>query len=435
MTADTVATSDARGWHLITRVRAWKVWGLRRPALAFLVAVEALALTLTVTAFAQIRWDSDSFGRLILLLSLSIVYTELTHQMYRMRLYLGTDRLVELYSVWVFAAVIVLPVGYMATLVIGAYTYAGVRRSQQRTTPHRHLYSGAVLLTTAIVADLIASQLQPQLAQLPSGPMTAVAVAVATVAFLVINLALIAIVIRLAAGPLPIKQLLPARDEIALDFSTLVLGVLTAEMVRDLVWLTPAVLILMMLLQRSSLVSQLQVAATTDTKTGLLNATAWQELAQRELLRARRDESPCAVMLLDLDHFKLVNDTLGHLSGDRALKAVADGLKKELRGYDAVARFGGEEFVVFLNDLQFADARQVAERTLERVRGVIVTGQDPDGPYCTLTASIGLASYPEHGTELTDLLEAADVALYGAKRDGRDRVGEPRWGIEEPVSH
>jgi diguanylate cyclase (GGDEF)-like protein len=206
-------------------------------------------------------------------------------------------------------------------------------------------------------------------------------------------------------------------------------------MVRDLAWLTPAVLILMLLLQRSSLVSQLQVAATTDTKTGLLNATAWQELAQRQLLRARRDESPCAVMLLDLDHFKRVNDTLGHLSGDRALKAVAEALKRELRGYDAVARFGGEEFVVFLNDVSLADARQVAQRTIERVRGVVIAGQDPNGPECRLTASIGLSAYPLHGTDLTDLLEAADVALYGAKRDGRDRVGEPRWGVDDRVTH
>ena len=110
---------------------------------------------------------------------------------------------------------------------------------------------------------------------------------------------------------------------------------------------------------------------------------------------------------------------------------MADALKKELRGYDAVARFGGEEFVVFLNDLEIDEARRVAERILERVRGLIVTGQDQEGPHCTLTASIGLSAYPEHGHDLTDLLEAADVALYGAKREGRDRVGEPHWGVDE----
>jgi diguanylate cyclase (GGDEF)-like protein len=334
-----------------------------------------------------------------------------------------------------FAAVVILPLAYTVALVVSLYVFAGLRRKRQRTTPYRLLYSGAVLVLAAMFAEIVATQVQPGLAQLPAGPMTAAAISAGLVTFLLTNIVLVAAAIYFSAGPLPIRQLIPARDELALEVSTLVLGVLTAEMVRDLAWLTPAVLILMLLLQRSSLVSQLQVAATTDTKTGLLNATAWQELAQRQLLRARRDESPCAVMLLDLDHFKRVNDTLGHLSGDRALKAVAEALKRELRGYDAVARFGGEEFVVFLNDVSLADARQVAQRTIERVRGVVITGQDPNGPECRLTASIGLSAYPLHGTDLTELLEAADVALYGAKRDGRDRVGEPRWGVDDRVTH
>jgi diguanylate cyclase (GGDEF)-like protein len=431
MTAKTIATSDTRGLPPFERVRAWKVWTLPRRALFLIVIVEALTALSIILIFSAAAWHADQFGRFSLLLVLGIAYTELTYQMRRMRGYLGSETIVELHSVWMFAAVIIMPTAYTVALVVGLYLFAGFRRKRQRTTPYRLLYSGAVLVITAISAEVVATSIQPQLAGLPSGPVTAVAIGASLLAFLLTNMLLVAAAIYLAAGPLPIRQLIPDRDELALEVSTLVLAVMTAEMVRDLVWLTPAVLILMLLLQRSSLVSQLQVAATTDTKTGLLNATAWQELAQRELLRAKRDGSPCAVILLDLDHFKRVNDTLGHLSGDRALKAVADTLKKELRGYDAVARFGGEEFVVFLNDLEIDQARRVAERTLERVRGVIVTGQDLDGPHCTLTASIGLSVYPDHGSELTDLLEAADVALYGAKRDGRDRVGEPHRGVDE----
>ena len=81
--------------------------------------------------------------------------------------------------------------------------------------------------------------------------------------------------------------------------------------------------------------------------------------------------------------------------------------------------------MVFLNDLNLEEAVIVAERTLARVRGLVITGQAPDGENQTLTASIGLAAYPQHGQELTDLLEAADLALYAAKRAGRDRVGLP----------
>jgi diguanylate cyclase (GGDEF)-like protein len=431
MTAETIATSDTRGLHRFGRVRAWKVWALPWRALLLIVIVEALTALAIIRVFSEAAWNAGQYGRFSLLLVLGIAYTELTYQMRRMRGYLGSETIVELHSVWMFAAVIITPTAYTVALVVGLYLFAGFRRKQQRTTPYRLLYSGAVLVITAISAEAVATRIQPQLAELPSGPMTAVAIGAGLLAFLLTNMVLVAAAIYSAAGPLPIRQLIPDRDELALELSTLILAVMTAEMVRDLVWLTPAVLVLMVLLQRSSLVSQLQVAATTDVKTGLLNATAWQELAQRELLRARRDGSPCAVMLLDLDHFKRVNDTLGHLSGDRALKAVADALKKELRGYDAVARFGGEEFVVFLNDLEIDVARQVAERTLERVRALIVTGKDQDGPHCTLTASIGLSAYPEDGSDLTELLEAADVALYGAKRDGRDRVGEPRWDVDE----
>ena len=239
------------------------------------------------------------------------------------------------------------------------------------------------------------------------------------------NSILVLTTIYLAVGPVPWRDLLPEREELALEVGTLVLGMFLAQALIATPWLLPMVIVLLVLLQRSSLVAQLEVAAATDTKTGLLNASAWQELAQRELVRSQHTASPCALMLLDLDHFKRVNDTLGHLAGDAALRAIGDALKRELRGYDAVARFGGEEFVVLLNDLNLDAAVLVAERTLGRIRSLEIAGAVDDPVELRLTASIGLAAHPQHGQHLTDLLEAADVALYAAKRAGRDRVGLP----------
>ena len=141
---------------------------------------------------------------------------------------------------------------------------------------------------------------------------------------------------------------------------------------------------------------------------------------------------PARFLLMDLDHFKRVNDTAGHLAGDAALKAIGDALKRELRGYDAVARFGGEEFVVFLDDIGIEDARQVAERILSRIRALVITG-DGAGKI-SLTASIGLAAYPEHGQDLAELVEQADTALYAAKRAGRDRVSLPVTGCSPGLS-
>jgi len=434
MTLEPVAADGYRFRHPMRFVQGWKLWELPAKALLLVLGVEFVTVVATVRAIADSSWSGLHFGRFLLMLMLGIAYFELTYQLHRMRSSFGRDKLVELNSVWTFAAVILLPLGYTIGLVIGLFAFAGLRRRQQRGTPHRLAYSAAVLVLTAVAAHAVAVRLNPGLAALPSGPSAAGAIAASAAVFIVLNVALVATVIFLAAGPMPLRDLIPARDELGLEVATLVLGVLTAEMIHDQVWLTPAVLILMLLLQRSSLVAQLQVAATTDTKTGLLNATAWQELAQRELLRAQRDSSPCAVMLLDLDHFKQVNDTVGHISGDHALKAVAEALNRELRGYDAVARFGGEEFVVFLNDLTLLDARQVAERTLSRIRAVTVSGKKPGGPQVSLTASIGLAAYPDHGSDLTDLLEAADSALYAAKRSGRDQVSEPPWGIDERVN-
>jgi diguanylate cyclase (GGDEF)-like protein len=431
MTAETVATGDKPGRHPLAGVRAWKLWQLPRSARVLIFVVELATVGATAAAVGTTRWDAGAFGRLSILLFLGMAFSEVTHQMHRMRRFLGGATFVELNSVWTFAGVLLLPVSYTVALVTGLFVFAGIRRRQQRATPYRLLYSGAVLVLTAIAAESVATQIRPQLQELPSGPLTAVAICAAMAIFFATNLGLVVAAIYLAVGRVPVRQLLPGRDELGLELATLVLGISTAEMLLYLPWLTPLVLILMLLLQLSSLVSQLQVAATTDAKTGLLNATAWQELAQRELLRARRDEAPCAVLLLDLDHFKRVNDTLGHLAGDAALKAVADALKKELRGYDAVARFGGEEFVVLLNDLLPGQARLVAERTLSRIREVVITGHNTDGPRFPLTASIGLAIYPEHGSELTDLLESADAALYRAKRQGRDRVSEPVWDVPE----
>ena len=204
----------------------------------------------------------------------------------------------------------------------------------------------------------------------------------ALLVYLGLSVFLVLTTVYFAVGPVPLAELLPEREEISLELGTLVLGLLTAETIVVQPWLTPLVLLVMVLLQRSSLVSQLELAAATDAKTGLLNAAAWQELAQRELVRSQHARSPCAVLLLDLDHFKAVNDTLGHLAGDSALRAIGEALQRELRGYDAVARFGGEEFVVFLHDVTLEDALEVAERTLSRIRNLVITNPDGTGRGC-----------------------------------------------------
>jgi diguanylate cyclase (GGDEF)-like protein len=127
--------------------------------------------------------------------------------------------------------------------------------------------------------------------------------------------------------------------------------------------------------------------------------------------------------LLDLDHFKRVNDGYGHLAGDIVLRAVADAIKHSVRGHDMVGRYGGEEFAVVLPGMGIDDVRGAAERVRAAIAGLRVTVPDLDGDTRVLgglTASVGAAVFPANGTDRTSLLLAADAALYEAKTAGRD---------------
>ena len=420
------------GLIAVASPRSWQIRHVRRSALLAILAIElitALSVSVEVCTF---EFRAEFVVRWFLLAGLSILYTVAAARIERMRRYLSSSVHVSMTSVWSFAAVLSLPALYAAALVGLLFALSSwERRRQGRLVPHRILYSASTAVLSALAAAAARTAVHSHLPHWGTGAASSIATVVAMALYFSINTGLVLTTIYLAAGPMPLRQLLPEREEFSLEIGTLVLGILTAETIVVQPWLTPSVLVLMVLLQRSSLVTQLEVAAATDAKTGLLNASAWQELAQRELVRSQHESAPCAVLLLDLDHFKRVNDTLGHLAGDLALRAIGDALKRELRGHDAVARFGGEEFVVFLNGLAPDDAVLVAERTLTRIRGLLIDGPTTGGPTIHLTASIGLASYPQHGSDLTELLESADAGLYVAKRAGRDQVGLPPESASE----
>lgn len=443
MTADLDVSEETRAAAPLRRLAAWKLWAVPRPARALILAVELLALIGLFWSARDLAWTSSAVIRWLLIVGVSVLHAELSARVERLRRYLTAGVHVTMTSVWAFTAVLSLPTFFAATLVIVLFAYSNWQRRKQRSTmPHREIYSTSVAVLGSLAASEAHHWLLTGLPSLPGGGAAAIAAVTALVVYFSVNSVLVLTTIYLAVGPVPLSELLPDREELALEIGTLVLGMFMAQALIATPWLVPLVIVLLVLLQRSSLVAQLEVAAATDTKTGLLNASAWQELAQRELVRSQHTDSPCALLLLDLDHFKRVNDTLGHLAGDAALRAIGDALKRELRGYDAVARFGGEEFVVLLNDLNLEAAVLVAERTLGRIRTLEIAGSStssgagPNGagePQVRLTASIGLAAHPQHGQHLTDLLEAADVALYAAKRAGRDQVGLPPNTI--PTAH
>lgn len=168
---------------------------------------------------------------------------------------------------------------------------------------------------------------------------------------------------------------------------------------------------------------KLQVAlreeANRDPMTGLFNRRYLEPTFERELARCIREKRPIALLVMDVDHFKKVNDTYGHPAGDEVLKSLSNRLTAGSRAEDIPCRLGGEEFLVVMPKMPLATALERAEAWRTTFASEpIQTGAGP----ISATISLGVASFPEHGETPTELLEAADAALYRAKLAGRNRV-------------
>ncbi len=167
--------------------------------------------------------------------------------------------------------------------------------------------------------------------------------------------------------------------------------------------------------ERRAYTEGLQHQALHDRLTGLANRTLFGELVLKELAAAKRTDEPQAVLVMDLDGFKQVNDTLGHAQGDALLIQVGDRLVAELREVDTIARLGGDEFAILPG--QTTDLTAAAE-VARKIQETVAEGFDLDGNVVHVTASVGIAMYPEHGRTAEELLRRADVAMYIAKRTG-----------------
>jgi diguanylate cyclase (GGDEF)-like protein len=160
-----------------------------------------------------------------------------------------------------------------------------------------------------------------------------------------------------------------------------------------------------------------EIRAATDGLTGLPNKRAVTDALKRTFAQATMSKSPLGLLLLDLDHFKQVNDQHGHAAGDQVLAGVGAALRNALRVRDFAGRYGGEEFAVLLPDTGVAAALEIAERVRAAIAEITVPGTD-----VPVTVSVGVAGFPDHASTLERLERLADAALYVAKRRGRNRV-------------
>jgi len=417
-----------------TDIRHWALWSLPRQALVVLLTIEVLAGSVMIIELVRANPTKSDLGRFALLAVLSAIYGEAEDRTDRFRRgRAAKGPYIDATSVWTFAGVLLLPAGYAALLVVVVYAHTMLRAHRHRSWyPHRIAYTAAAITLSALAGTAINSSLS-DIHQISTGAAQVLGVAGAMVGYRLINELAIAVVMYLATRPARLTEVTLKPDEIAVEMATLILGAFTAQTVIQMPWLTPAVLVLIVMMFRGLLVKKLEVAAATDGKTGLLNATAWRELAQRHLWRAVREDQAAGALVIDLDRFKALNDQHGHLAGDLALKTVAECIKHELRDYDAVGRYGGEEFVALLPNAGANAAMRVAERVRERIEACPITAED--GTTIHLTASIGVATYPTHGNELDELIRAADTALYAAKDAGRNAVRLAEGRTASVTSH
>jgi diguanylate cyclase (GGDEF)-like protein len=356
----------------------------------------------------------------------------------------------DLLTAWWLPAALLLPPEYalLGPVLIGAYTHWRARQGP--------LYWRAFTAAALGLAGAASSLLFQSLFSLahPHGPwlhdpVMVVGAACCAALFVLVNAVLVALAGRAArpgvsrpdvswpggswpggswpGGSWPtVSRTSATRDfeSLLVDAAGLCAGVLvtiacTLSWVMLVVALPPVIL-----LQRSLLHQQLRAAAQSDPKTGLLNAVAWQREAEQRIGRARRLGVAAGILLVDIDHFKRVNDTYGHLAGDDLLAATASTLGQHVRACDVLGRFGGEEFVAVLPGAGQQEACHIAERLRGRVREIAVPARGATSPddTVTVTVSIGVAALGLDGEDLFELLAAADAALYRAKKSGRDRV-------------
>ncbi|TQM13976.1 GGDEF domain-containing protein [Pseudonocardia kunmingensis] len=419
------ALRRAREWT----VRSWPLWEMPRRLVAAVLVVEATALGLVVAVATRTPLpDGTQVLHTALLAGLGLLHTEaaIGVERIRRRATAGGSH-ANLSSVWTFAGALVLPPVCAAAVAVVVHLHVWARTGRPRVPLYRGAYSTATIVLACLAAAGVVALLGRGLsaAGLPG-------IVLALGVYTTINNGLVAGAVAMSAPQPDLARVLGDWDDNLLEVATLSLGALTAVAVLVNPWLVLLALPPLLVLHRAVLVKHLEEAASTDGKTGLLNAAAWHARAEQVLRRGGRRQGPGAVLVLDLDHFKTVNDTHGHLAGDRVLAAVAGALRGEVREQDLVGRFGGEEFVVMLGGAGPAEFEAVAERIRRRVADLRVEMPTPDGPLTVsgLTVSIGGALSPDEGADLRTLLQIADTALYAAKRGGRNAV---RMGVPVPA--
>src|SRR5690625_799172 len=386
------ASGECPGWPILQQPRGFVAYlGLLVFAVLFLVGA-GVALTTSTTA------DAVTFAALMLCAAVSVEGVRR----------LGQPRGIshDLLGAWWFPVVMLLPPIY--ALLAPIPVFALLQTRVRWAWVHRRVFNACSVALCGFLASVLwhgvhAGDPIAGLGGAPGASSSLLSVGgvmlavVCCMAFTGLNTAMIAFAARLSGGPERGRSPALDREAVMVDAVELCVGITVAILVQ----LSPLLLAIAvpptLLLQRSLLYQQLQTAARTDPKTGLLNAPTWEQAAVNEISRARSTQGRTAMLSIDIDHFKRVNDSHGHLFGDQVLLGVATTIAQELRQSDLLGRFGGEEFVVLLPGADIEEAGRVAERLRARVGGMVVV---VDGVTGLFNDSVVVAVAGDHVDDL-----------------------------------
>jgi len=352
-----------------------------------------------------------------------VVHTELTRDVERRRQAerRRNDRspYQDFKSVWNVAGVLLLPPVLALAVVVVSFGYVWLR-VPQRNVPMalgRWVYTGSTVVLGSCGAVLVVLLLAPD-PYAPGLPPPFWVLVLAAAVRWAGNYLLVVLVIAWSRpnGRSPFADF---REQIY-SVGALCAGISAAVLVAVEPALGLVVLGVTLTVHRSTLITEYRFKATTDERTGLTNDRWWTEQAAAAIARARATGTHVGVLIADLDRFKTINDSHGHLVGNEVLAAVARIISREVRDdHDVVGRWGGEEFAVLLPNISPAGLVAVAERIRKRV---VDTPTPVGATTVVVTVSIGAAHFPRDGATLSDLVSSADRAMYAAKAGGRNRI-------------
>lgn len=413
-----------RGFYgAVRRVRDWDLWALPVLPRVYIAGVMLLAGAVTSAAGLRTEWHPVHLAVFAALIVCGIITIESTRAVKEVHGSLVRD----LQAVWYLTIAIVLPPFYALAAPWPLLLYKLWR--QRGMVRYRRAFSNATISLAYGCAGLLFHAVPPAAAGAVPGTGAHVlawtgVVAVCGMLAWAVNVGLILVAMRLADRATRVRDMLGCREGLVSDLIELTFGVSLALVVA----INPALMALalpsVVLYRRYLMQAQLVAQTRMDSKTGLLNAGTWQREAEVEVFRALRSKDPLSLVMIDIDHFRSVNETAGLAAGDQVLRHIARTLVEKIYGRGVAGRIGGEEFAVLLPQTDLDEARRVGERLRDHIAAEPIAIEDGShaGFVFRLTVSIWVAGLGRARRTLGQLIAAADTAMAEAKGTGRNRV-------------